>query len=141
MNRGERPWQLALKLIVLALMGLIVGLPLLQPVLVCGDDFPGHLAHVVEHDRLLSQGVWYSRWAPDLAFGYGYPAFNFYPPLAHYLAMAIHHLGLSLTHAVNVAMVFAFLMAGPAMYLFARSIYGNRAGTVAGRAGDRPAQA
>ena len=126
--------QLALKLVLLALMGLIVGLPLLQPVLVCGDDFPGHLAHVIEHDRLLSQGVWYSRWAPDLAFGYGYPAFNFYPPLAHYLAMAIHRLGLSTTHALNVTMALAFMIAGPAMYLLARRIYGDQAGMVAGLA-------
>jgi len=132
LNTSERPWQLALKMLLLALMGLIVGLPLLQPVLVCGDDFPGHLAHVVEHDRLLSQGIWYSRWAPDLAFGYGYPAFNFYPPLAHYLAMAVHRLGLSFAFAMNITMAFAFVIAGPAMYLFARSVYGDRAGMVAG---------
>lgn len=134
MNTASEPRrQLGLKLVLLALMGLMVGWPLLQPVLVCGDDFPGHLAHVVEHDRLLSQGVWYSRWAPDLAFGYGYPAFNFYPPLAHYVAMAIHRLGLNTTHAVNVTMALAFVIAGPAMYLLARSTYGgDRAGMIAG---------
>jgi len=124
--------NLALRLLTLALMGIIIASPLLQPELVCGDDFPGHLAHVVERDRLLSQNIYFSRWAPDLAFGYGYPAFNFYPPLPHYAALALHRLGLSVTYALNMTMALAVVIAGPAMYLFARSIYGERAGRVAG---------
>jgi hypothetical protein len=128
----ERPWQLALKLVLIALMGLIVTWPLIQPELVCGDDWPGHLAHVVERDRLISQQIYFSRWAPDLAFGYGYPAFNFYPPLPHYLAIAVHRLGLSVTHALNLTMALAVMLAGPAMYLFVRAIFGESAGLVAG---------
>ena len=124
--------SLALRLATLALMGIIIAYPLLQPELVCGDDFPGHLAHVVERDRLVSQQIYFSRWAPDLAFGYGYPVFNFYPPLPHYVAVALHRLGLSVTHALNMTMALAVVIAGPAMYLFARSIYGERAGWVAG---------
>ena len=123
--------SLALRLLILALMGIIIASPLLQPALVCGDDFPGHLAHIVERVRLLSQGVWYSRWAPDLAFGYGYPAFNFYPPAAHDAARAIHRLGLSVRDAANITLALAFLIAGPAMYLLARLLYGERAAVAA----------
>lgn len=124
----------ALPLVLLALMGLIVAYPLLRPVMVCGADFPGHLAHAVELDRLTSQGIWYPRWAPDFVFGYGYPTFNFYPPLPRYLAVALHRLGLPLRDAVNSSMALALMLAGPAMYVLARSIYGERAGMAAGLA-------
>ena len=41
----ERPSHFALKLLLLALMGLIVAYPLFQADMVCGADFPGNLAH------------------------------------------------------------------------------------------------
>jgi hypothetical protein len=81
---------------------------------------------------LWSRGVWYSRWAPDFVFGYGYPAFNYYPPLPRYVAVAIHRLGLPVSNAVNLTLALAFMIAGPAMYLFTRPIYGERAGLMAG---------
>ncbi|MDD1623124.1 MAG: hypothetical protein LUQ11_16750, partial [Methylococcaceae bacterium] len=118
----------------LALMGLIVAYPLLQATMVCGADFPGHLAHAVELDKLIGQGVWYPRWAPDFVFGYGYPTFNYYPPLPRYLAVTLHRFGLPLRDAVNLAMALALMLAGPAMYVLARSIYGERAGMAAGLA-------
>jgi hypothetical protein len=126
--------SLALRLLILALMGIIIAFPLLQPALVCGADFPNHLAHAVELDRLWSQGIWYPRWAPDFVFGYGYPAFNYYPPLPRYVVVAVHRLGLPLRNAVNLTMALAFIIAGPTMYLFARSLYGERAGLMAGLA-------
>jgi uncharacterized membrane protein len=131
---SERPWQLVLKITLLALMGLIVGFPLLQPALICGDDFRHHLTQVIELDRLLRQGVWYPRWGPDLVLGYGYPVFTYYPPLPRYAAVALHGLGFPLRDAVNITMALALMAAGPTMYLFARSIYGERAGMAAGLA-------
>lgn len=131
LERWGRP---VLPFVLLALMGLIVAYPLLQSVMVCGADFPGHLAHAVELDRLTSQGTWYPRWAPDFVFGYGYPTFNFYPPLPRYLAVALHRLGLPLRDAVNSSMALALMLVGPAMYVLARSIYGGRAGMAAGLA-------
>lgn len=131
---GARPWQSVLPILVLAGMGLIVAYPLLQPAMLCGDDFPTHLSHAVELDRLWSDRVWYPRWASDFSFGYGSPAFNFYPPLPRYLSVLIHRLGLPLTAAVNLTSALALLIAGPAMFLLARSIYGDRAGLVAGLA-------
>jgi Dolichyl-phosphate-mannose-protein mannosyltransferase len=129
-----RPWRSVLPILVLAGMGLIIAYPLLQPAMLCGDDFPTHLSHAVELDRLWSDRVWYPRWAPDFSFGYGSPAFDFYPPLPRYLSVLIHRLGLPLSAAVNLTAALALLIAGPAMFLLARSIYGDRAGLVAGLA-------
>lgn len=37
----------------------------------------------------IDQGVFYPRWLPDLAGGYGYPTFVFYQPVVFYVASAI----------------------------------------------------
>jgi len=132
LNARERPLHILLRLALLALMGLIVAYPLLQPAMLCGADFPGHLAHAVELDRLVRQGVLYPRWSPDFVFGYGYSTFNYYPPLPRYVAVALHGLGVPLRDAVKLTMMLGLMLAGPAMYLFVRSIYGERAGMVAG---------
>src|SRR5512146_580630 len=67
------------------------------------DDGYLHLFRVFEFDRVLREGVVYPRWAPDLAYGYGYPIFNFYPPLAYYLTETLHLVGLLIPTAVQAA--------------------------------------
>jgi len=120
------------KLLLLAFVGLMIAAPLSKPAMLCGDDFPGHLSHLVELDRMWSEDVWYPRWSPNVAFGYGLPTFNFYPPLPRYVGAVMHWLGLPLREAVKAPMALALMLAGPAMYLFIRSIYGERAGLFAG---------
>ena len=121
-------------LVSLALTGLVVAQPLFKSAMLCGDDFPVHLSYVVELDRMWSEGEWYPRWSPNVAFGRGLPTFNFYPPLPRYVAVLVHRLGVPLRDATKAPIVLAFLLAGPAMYLFARSIFGERAGIAAGMA-------
>jgi hypothetical protein len=73
----------------------------------------------VEFDHLLRQGVWFPRWASDLGYGYGYPLFNYYPPLTYYLGALFHALGLGFEHsliavygvALTLAVIGAFLLA------------------------------
>ncbi len=43
----------------------------------------------------------YPRWLMDLAFGYGYPIFNFYPPLAEFLAESLHLIGFNFAAAME----------------------------------------
>ncbi len=50
-------------------------------------------------DLTLRQGVVYPRTLLDLAYGYGYPIFNFYPPFAAYTAETVHLLGLGFAEA------------------------------------------
>jgi hypothetical protein len=125
---------LALKLSALALIGLMIAAPLLKPEMLCGDDFQWHLSNAIELDRLIGDGVWYPRWSPDVAFGYGLPNFDFYSPLPRYLSVVIHRLGMPMREATKMPAVLALMLAGPAMYLLARSLYGERAGMVAGLA-------
>ncbi|MEI2610700.1 MAG: glycosyltransferase family 39 protein [Candidatus Promineifilaceae bacterium] len=90
-------------------MGLVAVYPILfGPALPCTDDAAFHLLRLTQLDSLLQQGIWYSRWAPDMAQGYGFPLFNFYAPLAYYQAEIISLLvgslywGLRLTLALGV---------------------------------------
>ncbi|HXV97302.1 MAG TPA: hypothetical protein VEC93_02695, partial [Anaerolineae bacterium] len=52
---------------------------------------------LVEFDQTWRDGFWWPRWSPDFAFGYGYPLFNMYAPLAFYAAEILHLLGFGFT--------------------------------------------
>lgn len=86
-----------------------------------------HLYRLLQLDHLLRQGVAYSPWAPDLLFGYGYPIFDFVPPLPYYLAEVLHVAGLSLTDTILFAFTVTLLASGVAMYFFVRDIFGAKA--------------
>ncbi len=66
------------------------------------DAFP-HLFRFFEFDRVIHQGVFYPRWGADLAYGYGYPLFNFYSPFAYYIVEVLHLIGLASAHAILAA--------------------------------------
>lgn len=105
--------------------------PLFKPGLPGTADLMLHLIRAVELDHLVSSGVLYPRWAPDFAYGYGFPIFNFYAPLGTYLIAALHWLGLDFPVAVKVAVLGIYLAYGPTMYWFAARFVSPAAATVA----------
>lgn len=120
------------------LIGLLAALPLLGGMLRGaipeGGDTLLHLYRAVQLDALIQEGVIYSRWAPDLAYGYGYPLFNYYAPLAYYLVELFHLLGVSLVTAFLAAFAAAFVGAALFTYAWVRNIFGQVAGLVASAA-------
>ncbi len=86
---------------------------------------------LVEFDQTWRDGYLWPRWSPDFAFGYGYPLFNLYAPLAFYGAQIFHLLGLGLTASVKTMYILATLAAGLGMYGFVRRLYGPDAGLLA----------
>jgi len=105
--------------------------PLLRPAMTCSDDGGHYLIRFVELDHCLRQGVPWPRWTPDLVYGYGYPLFNFFPPLSFYPAELFHLLGLSFAQAWNAALALYILLTGMTMYLFAKDVFGETAAWVA----------
>jgi len=105
--------------------------PLLSDSLTCGYDNVFHLWRAMEVETLLRQGVLFSRWAPHMALGYGYPLFNFTAPLSAYPAALLHMLGLSWPWALNLTFALGWLLAAWTMYLFAQDRFGPLAGLVA----------
>ena len=106
--------------------------PLLQP----GYFWDAHDARhsvyfLFEFDRGIQDGILYPRWQPDFAFGYGYPFFNIYGPLATYAGEVFHLLGAGFTDSVKIVFSLAVIASGLAMYGFVKRVFGRQAGLVA----------
>jgi 4-amino-4-deoxy-L-arabinose transferase-like glycosyltransferase len=108
--------------------------PLLESGLPSMADVPIHLYRLVELDRCWQDGVYYPRWAPTLAFGYGYPLFNFAPPLPYFIAELFHVLGTDFETALKLLAVLCFLLYGLGMYLLAKEILGAKPALLAATA-------
>lgn len=71
------------------------------------------------------------RWVPDLGFGYGFPLFNFYPPLVYYLGYLFHLVGFSFINSTKLVMGLGFILSALFMFLWVRKHYGVLAGIFA----------
>src|SRR3989338_7450199 len=75
------------------------------------------------------------RWVPDMGYGFGFPLFNFYPPLPYLFAMVFRLLAFPFTATVKLTFASAFLLSGAAMYFFARKFFlpaGRQAANIGG---------
>ena len=119
-------------LLLVVLFSLFAIGPLLQP----GYQWDAHDARhsvyfLFEFHQGIEDGLLYPRWQPDFAFGYGYPFFNIYGPLATYAGEAFYLLGLDYTGAVKTVFALSIIGSGLAMYGFVKRVLGRRAGLVA----------
>ena len=113
---------------------LLAAWPLLRAGYPTIGDGQIHFYRLVQLDNLLRSGVWFPRWATDLGFGFGYPVFNYYSPLAYYLGALLHAAGLSYAHALLGAYVAALALAVTGAYALAAHRWGQAAGLVAAAA-------
>ncbi|NOZ05799.1 MAG: hypothetical protein GXP41_05535 [Chloroflexi bacterium] len=118
------------------LLTILFSLFALSPLLQSGYFWGAHDARhsvyfLVEFDRAIQDGVWWPRWAPDFAFGYGYPFFNIYGPLSTYLSEVVHLVGVDFVNAVKVVFGLSVVFSGLSMYGFVRRLTGPAAGFVA----------
>jgi hypothetical protein len=96
------------------------------------NDARHHVYFLFEFDRLWQDGVWWPRWSPDFAFGYGYPFFNIYGPFSHFLAEILHYFGkLDLVAAVEIVFGLSIVASAGAMYGYVRGLAGRAAGLLA----------
>ena len=113
-------------LLLIVLLSLLPIAPMLQP----GYQWHAHDARhsvyfLFEFDRGIQDGSPFPRWQPDFAFGYGYPFFNIYGPLAFYAGEALHLAGLSFVGAVKAVFALSITLSGLAMYGFVRRVLGG----------------
>lgn len=111
-------------------IGILAGQPFLAGQVSQRGDTLLHLERIAQLDALFQQGVLFSRWAPDLGMGFGYPLFNYYAPLAYYLTGGWLLLGVP--QSVALAFGFALLSVIAAVGAFAwfRSMFDTRTGWV-----------
>jgi hypothetical protein len=119
----------SLPIIAVIILSLFTILPFLRP-----GFFPIHddtqVARVYEMTKALKDGMFPVRWVSDLGYGYGYPIFNFYDPLAYYVGGAIGLVGLDSLLATKIMMVFGIIFAGLSMYLLAKEFWGKSGGVL-----------
>lgn len=70
------------------------------------------------------------RWVPDMGYGFGFPLFNFYPPLPYLIGQGIRAVGFSFVDTAKLTFLLSFLVSGVTMYLLAKEFFGRFGGTV-----------
>ncbi|MDX1414356.1 MAG: 6-pyruvoyl-tetrahydropterin synthase-related protein [Candidatus Promineifilaceae bacterium] len=113
----------------------VLGLPLVTPLLrwttvPCTHDGHLHIHRIAAMRHAWENGVLFSRWLPDLAFGYGYPFFVYREPTPLYAILGPHLLGVPLPAASNLFYILSILACGWFMFLWVRDISGSRAALV-----------
>ena len=107
--------------------------------LACRDLFrPGYypmhddlqVARIYQMDKCLKDGQIPCRWVPDMGYGYGYPLYNFYPPLPFYLGEIVHLSGFSYIDSVKFIFILGMVLSGVFMYLLAKEFWGKLGGLV-----------
>jgi hypothetical protein len=129
-SRGAKDWSFC---VLVVLFGLIVVSPLLQPGYFWGAHDARHDVYFIfEYDKSVRDGIWFPRWSPDWTFGYGYPFFIVYGPLATFVGELFHHfLGMGYETSVKAVLGLSIILSGLAMYGFVRSWLGRNAALVA----------
>jgi hypothetical protein len=120
-------------IVLVLLVALIVLSPMLQPGYFWGAHDARHDVYFIfEYDKSVQDGIWFPRWSPDWTFGYGYPFFIVYGPLATFAGELFHRfLGLGFEASVKAVLGLSILLSGLAMYGFVRSWLGRNAALVA----------
>lgn len=70
------------------------------------------------------------RWVPDMGYGYGYPQFNFYPPLPYYFMTLVHFAGMSILDSAKLGFIVTFVFSALGMYLLGRILWGEKGGII-----------
>lgn len=116
------------------LVAVILFLPSIAPLIQTGY-FPMHddlqAMRQLQLDKCFSDFQLPCRWVPDMGYSYGYPLFNFYPPLPYYIGQGVHWLGFSFTETVKVLGILVFAASAVTMFLLAAEFFGSLGGVLA----------
>jgi hypothetical protein len=63
------------------------------------------------------------RWVPDMGYGFGFPLFNFYPPLPYLIGQGIRFFGFSFVDTAKALFVLSLVVSGVTMYLLAKEFF------------------
>ncbi len=118
-------------LLLAGLVALFVIQPLLQPGLPATADTPIHFYRALEFAHSWGPGVVYPRWAPHLAYGYGYPLWDFAPPLPYLIPLALRAMGFSLETGFKGLLALSAMGYALGAYLLARQSLGAKPALVA----------
>lgn len=126
-------WRVARPYLILTLLGGPFLWPLLRHQIPCTDDGAYFLYQAVALNHAVSNGVIFSRWLPDAAFGYGLPFLMFFEPLTRYLIVILLMMGISGPLSLNLVACLGIVLLGWGAYRLCRDVSDSEvAGLVAG---------
>jgi len=90
-----------------------------------------HIARLYLLDQAVRQGSLYPRWLGSLGFNFGYPLFNFYPPLIYYVAEFFHLIGFNLLWSLKLMIITGSFLSSIGMYLLGKRFFDKKTGLLA----------
>ena len=87
-----------------------------------------HIARLYLLDQAIRQGSLYPRWVGGLGFNFGYPLFNFYPPLIYYVAEFFHLIGFNLLWSLKLMIITGSFVSSFGMYLLGKRFFDKKTG-------------
>lgn len=92
------------------------------------DDM--HVFRLQQFDQCLRDGQIPCRLISDGGMGYGYPLFNYYPPLSYSIAEFFHLFGFSFINSLKITFALCHLIGILGMYFFASIFWGKIGGAI-----------
>ncbi len=86
---------------------------------------------VQQLDKCLDDGQVPCRWVPDAGYGYGYPQFNYYPPLPYYIGSLLHRTGLQYIDTVKILFIAGYILSAFTMFILVSTLLDKWSGFVA----------
>src|SRR5450830_1316031 len=86
------------------------------------DDM--QMVRQLEMEKCFQDGQIPCRWTPDLGYGYGFPLFNFYPPLPYLIGEPVRLLGLSFVSTVKLTALLQIILSAGFMYFLGLELVG-----------------
>jgi len=87
-----------------------------------------HIARLYLLDQAIRQGNLYPRWIGGLGFNFGYPLFNFYPPLIYYVSEFFHLIGFNLLWSLKLMIITGSFISSIGMYLLGKRFFDKKTG-------------
>lgn len=85
----------------------------------------------LELDKCFHDGQFPCRWVLDMGYGYGYPLFNYYPPLPYLVGQVFRFVGFAYIDVVKLVGITGFVTTAVFMYLLGRKLWGEYGGVMA----------
>ncbi len=70
------------------------------------------------------------RWVPDMGYGFGFPLFNYYPPLPYLVGELFRLVSFSFVDTVKIVSLLSFTFSGISMYFFSKEFFGKVGGVL-----------
>lgn len=93
------------------------------------DDM--QLIRQLELEKCIHDGQIPCRWTPDLGYGYGFPLFNFYPPMPYIVGQVFRTFGFTFIWSIKLTAITQIIVFALAVFLLAKNLFGPKCGFLA----------